>query len=113
LWQSFGGEGGGVFEQLEIKILNIIPIKIFLEFIKCMYVELNFSAIITQEFVSLFVKLISRKISVIFYKIFSALTENRSKTKRYSVFPAVNSSKQRITAVGKEFAVVDESIPFG
>jgi hypothetical protein len=37
---------------------------------------------------------------------------NPSKNKRYSVFPAVNSSKQRITAVGREFTAVDESTPF-
>ncbi len=56
---------------------------------------------------------ISRKISVIFYKIFSDQTVNRSKTERHSVFPAVNSGKHRITAVGREFTAVDESTPFG
>jgi hypothetical protein len=56
---------------------------------------------------------ISRKISVIFYKIFSDQTVNRNKNERYSVFPAVNSSKQLITAVGREFTAVDESILYG
>jgi hypothetical protein len=31
---EFGGEGGGVFEQLEMNIPNKTPEKMFLEFIK-------------------------------------------------------------------------------
>jgi hypothetical protein len=31
---EFGGEGGGVFEQLEMIIPNKIPAKMFLEFMK-------------------------------------------------------------------------------
>ena len=78
-----------------------------------MYVELNFPAIVTQEFVSLFVKRISQKISNIFLKIIPPQSVKRSKIKRYSVFPAVNSGKQQITAVGREFTAVDESTPLG
>jgi hypothetical protein len=40
-------------------------------------------------------------------------TVKRSKIIRYSVFPAVNSSKPPFTAVGREFTAVDESTPFG
>ena len=85
-----------------------------------MYVELNFPAIVTLEFVSLFIDRISQKIPNIFLKIISRQSVNRSKINRYSVFPAVNSGKQRITAVGMEFTAVgmeftavDESTPFG
>lgn len=56
---------------------------------------------------------ISRKILNIFFKIISLQSVNRIKNKRYSAFFAVNSSKQRITAVGKEYTAVDESTPFG
>jgi hypothetical protein len=65
------------------------------------------------EFISENSNNISRKISNIFFKIISLQSVKRSKIKRYSVFPAVNSSKQRITAVGREFTAVDESILFG
>ncbi len=51
---------------------------------------------------------ISRKISIIFYKIVSTQIVKPSKFERYSAFPAVNSSKQRITALGREFTAVDE-----
>jgi hypothetical protein len=78
-----------------------------------MYVELNFPSILTQEFVSLFVKLISRKIPNIFFKIISLQSVNLSKIQRRSEFPAVNSSKPLFTAVGREFTAVDESTPFG
>ena len=78
-----------------------------------MYVELNFPAIVTQEFVSLFVKRISQKISNIFLKIFSVQNVNLSKYKGYNEFPAVNSGKPSKTTVGREFTAVDESTPFG
>jgi len=71
-----------------------------------MYGELNFPAIVTLEFVLLFLKRISRKISNIFLKIIPPQTVNLSKIKRHSVFPAVNRSKQGITAVGREFNAV-------
>ena len=56
---------------------------------------------------------ISRKISNIFFKIIPPQFVNRSKIKRYSVFPAVNSGKPSKTTVGREYTAVDESIPFG
>jgi hypothetical protein len=61
-----------------------------------MYVEFNFRAIVTQEFVSLFIKRISRKISKVSFKIISLQNVNLSKVKEYSVFPAVNSSKRLV-----------------
>ena len=78
-----------------------------------MYGELNFPAIVTLEFVSLFIDRISQKIPNIFLKIISLQSVNRSKIKRYSVFPAVNSGKPSKTTVGREYTAVDESIPFG
>ena len=71
-----------------------------------MYGELNFLVKAFDKFVALFVQLISRKISNIFLKIIPPQTVNLSKIKRHSVFPAVNRSKQGITAVGREFNAV-------
>ena len=71
-----------------------------------MYGELNFPAIVTLEFVLLFLKRISRKISNIFLKIIPPQTVNLSKIKRYSVFPAVNGGKRLYTTVGREFNAV-------
>ena len=65
------------------------------------------------DFISENANNISRKISIVFLKIISPKSVNHSKFERYSVFPAVNSSKQRITAVGREYTAVDESTPFG
>ena len=56
---------------------------------------------------------ISRKTSNIFFKIISLQSVKRSKFGGYSMFPAVNSSKRRNTAVGREFTAVDESKPIG
>ena len=61
------------------------------------------------EFISENSNNISRKISIVFFKIISPKSVNRSKIKIYSGFPAVNSSKQQITAVGREFTAVERS----
>ena len=74
-----------------------------------MYGELNFPAIATLEFVSLFIDRISQKISNIFFKIISVRNVNHSKFRGYSVFPAVNSGKPSKTTVGREFTAVERS----
>jgi hypothetical protein len=52
---------------------------------------------------------ISRKISMIFYKIVSPQVVKPSKFERYSAFPAVNSSKPSFTTVGREFTAEEGS----
>lgn len=71
-----------------------------------MYGELNFPSILSPEFVLLFLKLISRKISNISSKIISVQNVNPSKYNRHSEFPAVNSGKRLYTTVGREFIAV-------
>ena len=78
-----------------------------------MYGKIKLIVRASDKFVSLFVQLISRKISSIFLKIISVQNVNHSKFKGYNEFPPVNRRKQRITPVGREYTAVDESIPFG